>query len=235
MLLLNENAGKNIRIVSVSDDLDKLYKVLDVRSLTSDTYVLRLERKNMKFIAGQHIRVRIPDQQQFRLYSIYSGENDPYIDLLIKEVPTGIYSKLLRKRNRGDLIEVKGPSGSFTLNPQHLKNERFLFVATGTGISPFHSYVLSYPELNYHLLHGVRYAFEAYESEVYPKDKLTICTTGDDRGHYHGRVTRYLEEKISSTDYLVYLCGNSNMINDAIDILKSKGFKNDQLFIESYF
>jgi len=51
MLLLNENAGKNIRIVSVSDDLDKLYKVLDVRSLTSDTFVLRLERKNMKFIA----------------------------------------------------------------------------------------------------------------------------------------------------------------------------------------
>ncbi|HOK99676.1 MAG TPA: FAD-binding oxidoreductase, partial [Bacteroidales bacterium] len=103
MLLLNENAGKNIRIVSVSDDLNKLYKVLDVRSLTSDTYILRLERKNLKFIAGQHVRVRIPDHQQFRLYSIYSGENDPYIDLLIKEVPTGVYSPLLRNKKRGDL------------------------------------------------------------------------------------------------------------------------------------
>ncbi|MCX7986355.1 MAG: FAD-binding oxidoreductase [Bacteroidales bacterium] len=235
MLLINENAGKNIRIVSVSDEIDKLYKVLDVRSLTSDTYVLRIERKNMKFIAGQHVRVRIPDHPQFRLYSIYSGEHDPYIDLLIKEVPTGVYSQLLRKRTRGDLLEVKGPSGSFTLNPQLLKTERYLFIATGTGISPFHSYILSYPDFNYHLLHGVRYSFEAYESNTYPADKITICTSGDDKGHFHGRVTQYLEEKVHSTDYLVYLCGNSAMINDAIDILKGKGFKNDQLFIESYF
>ncbi len=235
MLLLNENAGKNIRIVSVSDNLDKLYKVLDVRSLTSDTYILRLEKKQMKFIAGQHIRVRIPDHNQFRLYSIYSGENDPYIDLLIKEVPNGIYSQLLRKKKRGDLLEIKGPSGSFTLNPQNIKNERFLFIATGTGISPFHSYILSYGDFQYNLLHGVRYSFEAYESHIYPQEKLTICTTGDNKGHFHGRVTQYLEQNLDSTNYLVYLCGNSNMINDAIDILKSKGYKNDQLYIESYF
>jgi NAD(P)H-flavin reductase len=209
MLILNENAGKNIRIVSVSDNLDKLYKVLDVRSLTSDTYILRLERKGLKFIAGQHVRVRIPDHAQFRLYSIYSGEHDPYIDLLIKEIPTGVYSRLLRKKNRGDLLEVKGPSGSFTLNPEQIKSERYLFIATGTGISPFHSYILSYPDFNYHLLHGVRYAFEAYENHIYPPEKLTICTTGDDKGHFHGRVTQYLDEKIHSTDYLVYLCGNS--------------------------
>ncbi|NJM14595.1 MAG: hypothetical protein HC896_03735 [Bacteroidales bacterium] len=49
-----------------------------------------------------------------------------------------------------------------------------MFLATGTGISPFHSIVNSLPGLNYKLLHGVRYINEGYDKADYDK-KDTYC------------------------------------------------------------
>lgn len=235
MLIENFNQPIKTDLLSISESVNQMHKIVDMRFLTDQTFVIRMERKNISFIAGQHIRVRIPDRPQFRVYSIYSAEQDPYIEILLKEIPDGYYSPLLKNRKVGDFLEVKGPSGHFCINPAHVKKSRFLFIATGTGISPFHSYILSYPQLDYQLIHGVRYITEAYESDVYQRERLTICTTGDNMGDYHGRVTQYLQEKILDNDYLVYLCGNSLMINDAINILKEKGFQNDQIYIESYF
>jgi ferredoxin/flavodoxin---NADP+ reductase len=211
------------------------HKILDVRFLTEHAFVIRLEKKNIEFIAGQHVHLKIPGNNRYREYSIYSGEKAPFIEVLVKEVVDGYLTPVLKKTHSGQHLELFGPMGSYQLRPKDIGSRKYLFIASGTGISPFHSFVSSYQNLNYTILHGVRFINEAYERSFYSENHIVTCTTGDFEGDFHGRVTDYLETKEIDKDFLIYLCGNYNMIVDSIEILKSKGFSRDQIFVESYF
>lgn len=69
----------------------------------------------------------------------------------------------------------------------------------------------------------------------YKNGKYIMCTSRDDQGNFYGRVTDYLLENDFDMNTEVYLCGNSNMILDSIDILTAKGISNQQIFTEVYF
>jgi ferredoxin/flavodoxin---NADP+ reductase len=210
-------------------------KVLDVRYLTDSTFVLKIERKNLKYKAGQHISLGIGDKGQTREYSVYSGENDDFIEVLIKEVEEGLVSKQLKKKIANDTVRFDGPVGYFLLKPEDRAKYKHLFIASGTGIAPFHSFVKSYPELDYQILHGVRNAEEAYESHVYDPKRYVLCASRDEKGDFHGRVTDYLKQNPADKDTRVYLCGNCEMIHDAYDILLDQGLDADMLHSEVYF
>jgi ferredoxin--NADP+ reductase/benzoate/toluate 1,2-dioxygenase reductase subunit len=212
------------------------HKLLGIRNLTESVYVLEVERKSLAFEPGQHILMGRPDSLHKREYSIYSGTNDQHLELLIKEIPDGMVSKNLKKLTAGDSLEIEGPLGFFDLDKKTVaQKKKFLFVASGTGIAPFHSMVKSLPGLDYTLLHGVRYANEAYEKETYKPDKYILCTTGDEDGNFHGRVTDYIKQHQFDKETICYFCGNFNMIKDAMDLLSKKGFPSDQLHVEVYF
>jgi ferredoxin--NADP+ reductase/benzoate/toluate 1,2-dioxygenase reductase subunit len=195
---------------------------------------MRFDRQGMPFRAGQHITLGIPGNNQVREYSIYSTEQDTALEVLIREVDSGTVSKQLRKLIPGELLDVDGPFGYFTLDERQLDRE-YLFVATGTGIAPFHSLAGSYPGLNYTLLHGVSYGHDAFERSEYPKKRHVLCTSRDREGAFHGRVTDYLKQKELSLDTLVYLCGNCDMIYDVYDLLTSRGFPPGNIKTEVYF
>ncbi len=125
--------------------LRKVYRLHEIRYLTGDTYVMRFDRNAMPFRAGQHITLGIPGNNQVREYSIYSTEQDNALEVLIKEVETGSVSKQLSKLIPGELLEVDGPFGYFTLDEKQGAGKEYLFVATGTGIAPFHSLAGSNP------------------------------------------------------------------------------------------
>ena len=212
------------------------HKLLGIRNLTDSTYILEVERKGLDFEAGQHILMGRADSIHKREYSIYSGNKDENLELLIKEVSDGMVSKNLKKLTKGDNLEIEGPLGFFGLDEKAVAHKKkFLFVASGTGIAPFHSMVKSIPDLDYTLLHGVRYATEAYEKETYDTEKYVLCTTGDQEGDFHGRVTDYIKQHTFDKDTICYFCGNFNMIKDAMDLLSKKGFPSDQLHAEVYF
>jgi ferredoxin/flavodoxin---NADP+ reductase len=212
----------------------KIYRLHSIRYLTEDTYVMRFDKNGMDFKAGQHITLGIPGNNQVREYSIYSTEQDTALEVLIKEVETGSVSRQLSKLIPGELLEVDGPFGYFTIDDKNRQGE-FLFVATGTGIAPFHSLAGSNPGLNYTLLHGVRYGKEAYEHSFYPDERHILCTSRDDEGDFHGRVTDYLKQKELKNDTIVYLCGNCDMIYDVYDLLTSRGFPAGNIKTEVYF
>lgn len=213
----------------------KTLKVIGVRELTLSSYILRLERKNIQFFAGQHISLGFGNDGATREYSIYSGEKDPFIEVLIKEVEDGLVSKQLKRCEIGDNVRFDGPVGYFKIDKDKVKNQNFLFIASGTGIAPFHSFVRSHPDLDYEILHGVRYAYEAYERSRYDQSKYQLCATRDDKGNYFGRVTEYLKDFPFDNKIQVYLCGNCDMIHDAYDILLTQGFNADNLHSEVYF
>ena len=209
------------------------HKILSKRDLSPSAFVLRLERNNLDFNPGQYIIVNLPGERIMREYSIYSGIKDSYIELLIKEVSNGFISKKLRGLNLGDNIEIEGAFGFFTVNENFLTTPPLLFVSTGTGISPFHSFVRSYPELKYCLIQGVRYGYEIYDKSDYKH--CVICTSRDDTGDYHGRVTDYLKNNPVAKDYWCYLSGNYSMIEEVADIVISQGIPYQHILTEVHF
>jgi len=218
------------------DTKKSVLKVRSIRELTPSTYVLRFDRNNINFRAGQHILLGRKGDIQSREYSIYSAEQEDFFEVLIKEVQNGAVSKQLRNVKPGEPLNFENPVGYFILKNIDIKTSQFLFIATGTGIAPFHSFVKSYPGLDYKLLHGIRYAYEACEKETYDKDRLILCTSRDNKGGYHGRVTDYLKENpVEDKDTLCYFCGNCEMIHEAYDILLKQGVPSENLFAEVYF
>ena len=214
---------------------EKAFRVTKVRDLTDSTYVLQFERNGIGFVPGQHITLGLPGDKQIREYSIYSPNGIPYFEVLIKEVEQGLVSRKLHRAQTGDILKFDGPFGFFTLDEKAPPNQKYLFIATGTGIAPFHSMAGSYPDLNYKILHGVRYASEAYEKGHYPEDWYVLCTSRDTKGDFQGRVTDYISHHEVDSDTLVYLCGNCDMIYEVYDLLISGGFNADHIKTEVYF
>jgi ferredoxin/flavodoxin---NADP+ reductase len=210
-------------------------KVQSIRSLTDSAYVLRFDRNGIDFTAGQHVILGIKDENNAREYSVYSGEQDDFFEVLVKEVIEGDVSKKLKQLNTGAQLQLDGPLGFFTINPETISDTHFYLIATGTGIAPFRSFVRSYPGLNYTLLHGIRFGHEAYDQNEYDPERLVLCTSGDNSGNFSGRVTDYLQQHPVDPEAEYYLCGNVKMIHEAFDILKEKGVKADQLHSEVYF
>ena len=213
----------------------RFYKVEQIRRLTNEAFVVRMPKPRFQFRPGQHISLGIHGDYQSREYSIYSGVNDPWLEVLVKEVEEGYFSPKLGRVRQGSLLEVNGPFGKFGIDSQKAESGRFVFLASGTGIAPFHSMISSYPGLNYTLVHGVRYGHEAYERHHYEQDRYVLCTSRDREGDVHGRLTSYLKQASFEPDTHFYLCGNSEMIFDALEILKDKGFERDQMHCEVYF
>lgn len=212
-----------------------LHKIESIRNLNNSTYIIRMEKDKFEFQSGQYLSLGLPDDVNMREYSIYSGSNDPYLEVLIKEVKEGDVSVLLKKTKVGQALNVEGPYGFFTLREEDIQNGEFLFLATGTGISPFHSFIRTNPNLNYKLIHGIRTVHETYEKETYSANQYFSATSKDSKGSHHGRLTGYLETVSVKRNTLCYLCGNVDMIHDAYDILQAKGIPVDQIHSEVYF
>jgi ferredoxin--NADP+ reductase/benzoate/toluate 1,2-dioxygenase reductase subunit len=210
-------------------------KVQQIRHLSESVYVLRFDRNGHAFEAGQHVILGLAGKNNGREYSVYSGEQDDFFEVLIKEVQEGDISRKLRKVQPGDLLEMDGPLGFFTLDPDQVLTKKFVFIATGTGIAPFRSFVKSFPGLDYKILHGVRFGHEAIERQNYDAARFQLCTSGDSSGDLHGRVTGYLTINPADKNSEYYLCGNVKMIHQAFDILKGKGISSDQMHAEVYF
>lgn len=215
--------------------LTGLHKIIRIRFLTESTFVLRLDRGNMQFKSGQHIIAGLEGELDQREYSIYNDEKDDYLEIMVKEVHDGKVSQQLKNCKPGQLLQVNGPFGSFGLEKYDRFSRKLVFVATGTGISPFHSFVRSYPGIDYVLFHGVRYNNEAYDRNDYDPSRYFLCTSKESNGSNKGRVTRFLHSYPLAPDMLFYLCGNNNMIYNVSHILTDRGVPGENIFTEVYF
>jgi ferredoxin/flavodoxin---NADP+ reductase len=211
------------------------HTVTMLRHLTETTFVLQLERRGLQFHTGQFVVLRRPKTIVQRAYTIYSGEKDHYVEVLVKEISEGKVTPRLRKLKAGDILELDGPFGFFRFNPHLFPMHQFLFVATGTGISPYHSFVQTYPNLEYHIIHGVRYGKEAYEHHHFDKSRITLCTSADKTGKFCGRVTDYLKTLNIPDNTLCFLCGNNAMVLEAYDLLTEKGVPVHNIYSEVHY
>ena len=213
----------------------KLHEIIEKREITDSTFILRMEKNDLDFVAGQHIQVGPSNGIHTREYSIYSCPKDDYIEILVRETEGGLVTPALKKLKVDDAVVINDAVGFFTIEKEVARDVPFLFIATGTGISPFHSFVKQYAGINYKLIHGIRLAEESYEREDYENGRYISCTSQDGKGDFQGYVTDYLKANPVNLDTLCYLCGNCDMIYDAFDILEKQGVKSENIFTEVYF
>jgi ferredoxin-NADP reductase len=197
--------------------------------------VLTLERHHVEFVPGQCFNLGLSSLAINREYSSYSGIKEDHLQFLIREVDGGELSPRLASLKPGDSVEVDGGYGLFVLEPSRIRHQKYIFIGTGTGIAPFHSFVRSYPDLDYLVIHGTREPDESYDREHYAKDRYVHCVSKGQGGDVHGRVTDYLAEIVLPEQAFFYLCGNRHMINDAFDLLSRRGVSSSHIVTEVFF
>ena len=212
-----------------------LHQVLGNESLSTNTFKLIIERGNLNFRAGQCVNLGLPNSGINREYSTYSGEQENKLEFLIREVEDGDVSPALRKLNTGDTIEIDGAYGLFTLPESKPEVKSYVFVATGTGIAPFHGFIRSRFDLDYLVLHGTRLIEENYESGHYARDSYVHCVSQEQSGNFQGRVSDYLRQNPQGSNKQYYLCGNRNMANEVYDILREQRVSGTNIMTEVFF
>ena len=223
----------------------RIHRVIGRRDVSVSAFVLRISRENLSFVPGQWINVGPRGMREQREYSIYSAPGDDFLEILVKEIPGGLVSPGAPPCKAGDPIEVEGPHGAFTLVEGSREAPRFLFCATGTGISPFHCFAQSSTSLDYRLLHGVRTARDFTETAAFDPHRYVPCISGGlaadsaapagAAAAFCGRLTALLQAEPVDQSTYCYLCGNSDMIYEVYGILKEQGVSREHIFAEVYF
>lgn len=210
------------------------HQIISIRTINEKVFALRFEKGNHTFVPGQYVQIGLAGETDKRAFSIYSAQQDAFLEVVIKMVEGGEVSGPLHELKVGDKIEVVAPAGQFTLDKE-LEHKHIIFIASGTGISPFHSIIKSHKNLNYTLIHGVRTTRELIEPEVYNAEKIITCTSRDTTGKFAGRITKYLVEHPIDKGAEYFLCGNGKMIEEVKEILAQNEIPSTQIHTEVFF
>lgn len=212
-----------------------MHRVLDVRPLTDDAFILDVERHGLLFEAGQHVTLGLHGAAINREYSIYSAPGDAQLSFLIRIRTGSDSSRHLRNCRPGDALDLAGPYGAFGIPAAEAAVHRYLLVATGAGIAPFHSLVAARPGLDYRLVHGIRTRADAYEHEMYG-DRYLPCVSNEPAAPaFQGRVTDWVAAHPAATGCRCLLCGHAGMVADVYDLLRRQGVPSDNLLTEVFF
>jgi len=221
-------------------------RVQKIKWLNPTVFELSVARPpNLNFEAGQFLNLEIPKDSKIKMraYSIASAPESNDLDFCIKIVKDGLGSNYLSKIEIGSFIRAKGPYGHFTYKSD--AQRKVYFIATGTGIAPFRSMLLSkkFAEklpAESHVLLGVRALDEIiYQNELSTKVTSWVTAVSREKSAttFDGRVTDILKQMTRSelleADF--YLCGNGDMVFESTKYLESMGVKRDHVFKEIYF
>lgn len=212
--------------------------VQDIQVVSPTTSLFRLalpDELDFTFKAGQFITFDLPIGEKrldrWRSYSIASAPSAKVLELCIVRVENGRASDFLFEEVEvGTTLTYKGPDGAFYM-PQQLTVPS-VFICTGTGVAPFISMLKDLDERKgfsqpIHLIFGTRIEagilYRSYLEDLAqrePNFKYDICLsraadswTGH-RGYVHEVYTSMYTGQASDIHF--YLCGWSNMVDEAI-------------------
>ena len=192
---------------------------------------LRLEPET-RFVwrPGQFVNVRRPDGAT-RSYSLASlPDEDYYLEIHVKRVPSGVTSGwLVDDVATGDVLEIQGPLGECCYEPADAERP-MLLIGTGTGLSPLIGVARDALSRRHRgevfLYHGAHEASALYLRDVlasldarHPSFHYVPCLSGPadvPRGVERGRaVDVALARHSSLAGWTAYLCGLPAMVDDA--------------------
>lgn len=206
----------------------------DNREIAPGVYLLSINRF-ADFIPGQVVKITSDLSIAPRMYSIASSNKADEIQIIFDIKPEGQLTNILKDLHTGDYLHVSQPFGQFVC-----LEEDAWWIATGTGIAPFYSMLVSQPRENIKLIHGVRnpdaLLFKDEFESVLGNNYIKCCTKGDHSSVFHGRVTNYIKTLDNlPSDKKFFLCGSAEMVVDVRDLLIDRGVSYSNVFSEIYF
>jgi len=231
--------------------------VIRIKTETSNTkrfWVEVPEVDSFAFEAGQFVTMDLPVHEKrlhrWRSYSLANApEGGNVLEFCIVKLEGGLASRyFFEEVKEGTTLKFKGPDGTFTL-PKDL-NGKMVWVCTGTGVAPFRSMLKDIhnrklPFRHIHLIFGTRYEdgilyrdeFEAMQKE-WPNFQYDIALSRvPDWEGYKGYVHQIYQAQYAKPDpdTHFYLCGWSNMIDDAVaNLIVKMGYDKSQIHYELY-
>ncbi len=234
--IIKDSDIKDTEVFPLKDNTRLMTHVLEIEHITDSMFFMSLERSGFQFIPGQSVSLG-PHLRYYknRDYTICSGIDDDELRFLIRAVKKGEYSQYFKILKPGDKVDVVGPYGEFWIEKPDDPEREYLFIAMGVGLGPFLSFVKSYPNLNFTILHGIRTKKDLPVSRELQTERYISCISQEKGGGFHGRVTDYLKQnEISKTAYC-YICGNPYMLRQTCGILIDKGIPEERIYIEPYY
>ncbi len=209
-----------------------------------------LDPHRIEFLAGQYILLELPTSPKKRQYSITSAPRlDHAIQLLVEVIPNGQASQYFSTIKAGDKISFWAPAGEFVIKDEiQQSQDPLVFVGTGSGLAPLRAMILDQlrtkeTKRQIKLHWGMREVSDLfwldYFEELhknYPNFTYDITLSRPPEGWTlcKGRVTNCLtvHELLPNAHY--YICGNPNMIEDSMKVLKERGITDDHMHHEKF-
>ncbi len=230
-------------------------RLLESRHVTPSILHLVFTRDDgteFTYQAGQFINIHFENDGKLihRSYSIANSPGDDYLEIAMSPVEGGRATRLLSALSAGDVIEASGPYGRFVLKDE--EPTRYVLVATSTGVTPYRSML---PLLEERIARGfsadVLLGIWRREEALYAEDFLALANKqpgfnfhacysrempGDVAGH---ECQGYVQARMQHLDLdperdIVYLCGNPDMVDQAMAWLKELGFPVARIRREKY-
>lgn len=204
------------------------------------------------FLPGQYLNlaVEIDGICTGRAYSISSSPTQTaYYDLSIGRVANGLVSNYLLDEIRvGDSLTAVGPLGNFYYNPL-FHGKRLVFLAGGTGITPFMSMIRTFTDRNADLklllIYGCRCRRDALflpeleqRARLHPHFKYELVLSEPDAGDTGrtGWIDAGLIRELAGdpAEATFYMCGSSAMQKFCTGELESLGVKRRSIRKETF-
>jgi len=210
-----------------------------------------MEPHRIEFKAGQYISLDIGEGER-RSYSVASAPGMNHaVEFCIDVSPEGKGSRFLKNLKPGDEVNFMGPLGQFVMKEEDKeKEQKLLFAATGSGITPVRSMILQLleekkdkREIDLHW--GLRHVEDMFWEEDFRRlhkyydnfnFHLTLSKPPDHWPLCHGYVTDCVKNEIElDASWGVYLCGNKYMIEDVSKLVVQMGVLKEQVHFEKFF
>jgi ferredoxin--NADP+ reductase len=201
------------------------------------------------YTPGQFTKVGIEQDSGVvsRPYSLVSHPQDKELEIMAVPVEDGVLSPKLHELQENDDLKVMAPATGFLVLNEVLDSDNIWLIGTGTGIGPFLS-ILADSEIwlrykNVILVYAARHQNDLAYSDFIQQCQsqyasqfsyVPIVSRDKADGMLHGRIPALLQsgqiiqqaaQPLDAEQSQVMLCGNPQMIEDAMDVLKSMGLK----------
>ncbi len=226
-------------------------KVRSVHRETHDVKTFRLyPEKKIDFTPGQYCLVSILDSKKHKNiskpFTYSSSPTKRYVELTVKRM--GNFTTAIHNLKKGDRLLLDGPRGN-SLNFDETVKEDVVFIAGGSGITPFMSSLRYAVENdlknNITLLFSNRtkkdIIFEEELETINNKNGFNVVNTlsddwSKDWGGETGMINSEMIKKyIDKPPRKVwYICGPPPMIDSMVDILNELGVNEEKVKYESW-
>jgi len=224
-------------------------RLIESREIAPNTRHFEFEAPGWRaaFVPGQFLSLTatVGTDEITRAYSMASPPDGNRFALCANLVQDGYLSPFLFLLKPGDEIDFKGPYGAFILRRPVSDS---ILVATGTGIAPFRSILLSqlreHPDRRFTLIFGVRHEegllyhdeFQALGEECTNFDyRPTLTRPPESWKGRTGRVQQHTLEALGDRRAVdVYICGLREMVDDMRSKLKAIGLDRTRIIYEKY-